>query len=70
MNSFRKFLVTLPTTQAIQHVYDCLANGEPNNEAWELMSEVHGDDWKCPKESLGSYIHESILYLRTKKGEK
>lgn len=64
MNAFKQFLMNQDPIEATQHVIECLKGGSPNSEAWTLMSDHYGDDWKCPPEHLPSLVLAVIYRLK------
>ena len=62
-SAFIKYLMSVERRFAIKHVIDCLMNGEPDNEAWALMAEIHGEDWRCSPSRLPDYVNNALNEL-------
>lgn len=66
LTSFEKYLVSMPEDEATLYVLHCLKNGDLNNDAWGLMSEFNGHDWKCAPEEMQKFVLKTIISLRLK----
>lgn len=62
MNSFEKYLLTIPRERAVDYVIECLISGERNNSAWDLMERMHGE-WRCEPSQLPELIDKTIEKL-------
>lgn len=63
--SFVKYLKAIGPNKAVNHLVDCLINGEANNDAWVLMARAHGPDWQCSPKDLPQKIVDALVYIET-----
>ena len=65
LTAFEKYLLKLPLRNAVTHVLDCLKSSD-GTQAWELMEEFNGPDWKCPPAEIGNLVARTIVSLGLK----
>lgn len=64
INSFHKFLASLPAEEAAYHLYGCLAQGDSGNEAWKLMEETFGENWSFDELDIPTAMLTAVMRAR------
>lgn len=65
MKSFKLYLYKQSPMDAIEHMQDCLVNGDPDGVAWNLMEQYLGPDWKVDPDRLPETV-SLVLQLMAK----
>lgn len=63
MTAFEKYLLGLHPLQAAEHIRDCLMYGPRDNQAWDLIEKINGENWSCPFKDMPNYILNTVLEL-------
>lgn len=69
LTAFEAYLLKISPIEAIQHILDCLVRGEPQNEAWALMTEFNGEDWSCDPAELPKLIARTLGELTAREAQ-
>lgn len=67
MSAFEQYLIKLGPEQGAMHLIECLKNGPSDTEAWNVMEQINGSEWKCPPEYLPHYCLVTVIKLNQTK---
>jgi hypothetical protein len=66
VNSFERFLLAINRESAVLHLIDCLVAGPKGNQAWDLMEEFNGSEWRCEPQELVALLYKTLSSLEEK----
>jgi hypothetical protein len=62
-SAFTHYLLSQPKEDAIRHVIQCLKSKKIDNQAWDMMASVNGENWSCGPEQLPDLIAFTLKIL-------
>lgn len=64
--ALERYLLSIEPRDAIEHLLECLIYCDSDSEAWQIMAEYNGPDWRSHPKDIRRFIGRTIHSMALK----